>query len=406
MVHRPLTTVLATALAALVLGACGFTPLATPTGRPAPTPTPTNAAAGSGPATGGPGTGPIAGNGSPSRNVANANAQRFGFNPGSGILWMDDATRQRELDAIAATGARWIALDFDWNSIQGDGPDSFRWDRSTDTVVRQAHARKLRIIGTLAYSPPWARRAACANTSHCLPADPAAFARFARAAAQRYGAGSLDPELRGSVKVWQIWNEANHVPFVQPTVDIAGYTTILKQAYQAIKAVDRVTTVLAGATAPAGDDPNGLDVAPVTFLRGIYANGGKGSFDAFAHHPYTFPYSPLDEAPWNAFTQTRDLHAVMVEHGDGAKKIWGTEAGAGTGTNAKAVTANRQAQILRDYVTEWNGGFRSFTGPLLWFSVRDAGTDPASVYDNFGVLRNDFRPKPARSVLFALLHTR
>ena len=134
--------------------------------------------------------------------------------------------------------------------------------------------------------------------------------------------------------------------------------------------------------------------------------GNQGSFDAFAHHPYTFPYSPLDEAPWNAFTQTRDLHAVMVEHGDGAKKIWGTEAGAGTGTDAKAVTALRQAQILRDYATGWNGEFRSFTGPLLWFSVRDAGTDPASVYDNFGVLRHDFRPKPARSVLFALLHTR
>ena len=407
MVHRPsITTVLAATLAAFVLGACGFTPLANPTGGPTSTPTPTVARAGTGSATGSTGTGPITGDGSPSRNVANANAQRFGFNPGSGILWMDDDTRQRELDAIAATGARWIALDFDWNSIQGDGPDSFRWDRSTDTVVREAHARGLRIVGSLAYSPPWARRAECAETSHCLPANPATFARFAQASAQRYGRGSLDPELRGSVAVWQIWNEANHVPFVQPTVDIAGYTTILQQAYRAIKSVDRDTTVLAGATAPAGDDPNGLDVAPVTFLRGIYEHGGKGSFDAFAHHPYTFPYSPLDEAPWNAYTQTRDLHRVMVEHGDGAKKIWATEAGAGTGTNAKAVTASRQAQILRDYITGWNGEFRSFTGPLLWFSVRDAGTDPASVYDNFGILRHDFQPKPARSVLIALLHTR
>lgn len=389
-VRRPITSALATALAVSVLSACGFTPP-------------------SGPALGGAGSTPpgrpLGADGKPSRNATNANAQRFGFNPGSGILWMDDATRQRELDAMAATGARWIALDFDWNSIQGDGPDSFRWDRSTDTVVREAHARGLRIIGSLAYSPPWARRAACANTSHCLPADPAAFARFARASAERYGTRSLDPTLRGSVRVWQIWNEANHVPFVQPTVDVAGYTAILRQAYTAIKAADGATTVLAGATAPAGDDPNGLDMAPVSFLRGIYANGGQGFFDAFSHHPYTFPYSPRDEAPWNAFTQTRDLHDVMVQHGDGSKKIWATEAGAGTGTHAKAVSASRQAEILRDYTTLWNGSFRQFTGPLLWFSVRDSGTDLGSVYDNFGILRHDFRAKPARAALISILRT-
>ncbi len=332
-------------------------------------------------------------------------ATRAGFNPGSAILWMDDAQRQRELDAIAATGAKWIALDFDWNSIQGDGPDSFRWDRSTDTVVRQAHARGLNIIGSLAYSPPWARRAVCAHTSHCFPTDPGAFARFAEASARRYGASALDPTLRNSVRVWQIWNEPNHYPFVQPTVDVAGYTTLLRNAYVSIKAADAGSTVLAGATSPAADDPNGRDLSPMSFLLGIYAHGGGGFFDALSHHPYTFPFSPTDEAPWNAFTQTRTLHDIMTVFGDGAKKIWATESGAGTGTNAKAVSATRQAEILRDYYTAWNGSYRDFTGPLLWFSVRDAGTDPASIYDNFGILDHDFAPKPARDILVALLRS-
>ena len=371
--------------AALVLSACGVTPYPV---------------LGSGGSTAG--TRTVAADGRPSPGVAHQGL-RAGFNPGSGILWMNDADRQRELDAMAATGARWIALDFDWNSIQGDGPSSFRWDRSTDTVVRQARARGLRIIGTLAYSPPWARRSVCANTSHCFPTDPAAFARFAGASAARYGPSSTIPDLRNSVRVWQIWNEPNHYPFVQPTVDIPGYTAMLKQSYSSIKTIDPGATVLAGATSPAGDDPNGREVAPVTFLRGIYANGGGGYFDAFSHHPYTFPYSPLDEAPWNAFTQTKVLHQEMVEHGDGAKKIWATEAGAGTGTDAKAVSATRQAQLLRDYYTEWNGGYRDFTGPLLWFTVRDSGTNPASVYENFGILSHDFRAKPARAVLVALL---
>ena len=207
---------LAIAAMLLTLSACGFG--IAPVG-PAPI----------GPAGGSTPDRPISSDGHAAPGGTTAAARRAGFNPGSSILWMDDAERQRELDAIAATGARWIALDFDWNSIQGDGPDSFRWDRSTDTVVREAHVRGLRIIGSLAYSPPWARRANCANTSHCLPADPDTFARFSRAAAERYGPTSWIPELRNSVRVWQIWNEANHYPFVQPTVDVPGYTVMLQR---------------------------------------------------------------------------------------------------------------------------------------------------------------------------------
>jgi hypothetical protein len=364
---------------ALTLGACGF----------APTPAPGGVAP---PAAGDATTAPIP-----------ALADRAGFNPGSPILWMNDVDRQRELDAMAATGAKWIALDFDWNSIQGDGPTSFRWDRSTDTVVREARARGLKIVASLAYSPPWARRAACASTSHCLPADPATFAKFASAAAHRYGANSPVAEFRGSVRVWQIWNEANHYPFVQPTVDVAGYTAMLRLAYPAIKGRDAGATVLAGATSPAGDDPSGRDMAPATFLEGIYAAGGGGYFDAFSHHPYSYPVSPLTDAPWNAFIQTGTLHQVMVAHGDSAKKIWGTESGAGTGTGDKAVTASRQAQLLHDYYTGWNTWYRSFTGPLLWFTVRDASTNSTVVTDNFGVLRHDFSAKPARGTLMSVL---
>src|SRR5690349_13836845 len=214
MRRRTSTMLIGSLALALVLGACGFAPAP----RPAPLAGGTDGA-------------------TAVRPVA-ALADRAGFNPGSGILWMNDGDRQRELDAMAATGAKWIALDFDWNSIQGDGPASFRWDRSTDTVVREARARGLKIVGSLAYSPPWARRAACANTSHCLPADAAAFARFADSAARRYGANSPVAEFRGSVRVWQIWNEANHYPFVQPTVDVRGYTAMLRLAYPAIKARD------------------------------------------------------------------------------------------------------------------------------------------------------------------------
>jgi hypothetical protein len=144
-------------------------------------------------------------------------------------------------------------------------------------------------------------------------------------------------------------------------------------------------------------------MSPVSFLRGIYANGGRGFFDAVSHHPYSFPCSPLVSASWNAFTQTQYLHDVMVQNNDGGKKIWGTESGAPTAVNTGpcaagpnvSVTEAQQAQWVDDYFTGWYKNFGSFTGPLIWFQIRDNGTNPTSFDDHFGLLRRDFSPKPA-----------
>ena len=184
------------------------------------------------------------------------------------------------------------------------------------------------------YTPGWARPANCPpGTDKCLPASPEYFADLRPGRGPALRRHSTIPTLRGSIPAWQIWNEPNHYPFVQPTVDVAGYTRMLKRAYVEIKKVDPAATVIAGGTAPAPNDPSGADMSPTRFLHRIYENGGKGFFDAFAHHPYSFPCSPLTAASWNAFTQTKYLHDMMVQNGDGAKKIWGTEAGAPTGAD-------------------------------------------------------------------------
>jgi polysaccharide biosynthesis protein PslG len=331
-------------------------------------------------------------------------SERAGISAGSAILWEPTESRQKMLQAVADSGARWFEMDIDWNSIQAGGPSSFWWD-ATDRVVLDARARGLKILGGLAYSPGWARPASCPpNTDKCLPASPEYFADFARAAVQRYGATSTIPSLRGSIQTWQIWNEPNHYPFVQPVVDAQGYTRLLQRAYVEIKKVDPASTVLAGATAPAPDDPSHRDMSPLTFMREIYKFGAKGYFDAFSHHPYSFPCNPLIAASWNAFTQTKYLHDLMVVKGDGAKKVWGTEAGAPTGADIGACTPNNpgrsvseasQSQFVADYFKGWYQDFGSFTGPLFWFQIRDNGTDRNNSDDNLGLIRRDFSQKPA-----------
>jgi hypothetical protein len=327
--------------------------------------------------------------------------EQLGISAGSSVLSESDADRQRELDAIAASGVQWFAVDIDWNSTQPTR-SRFTWD-TIDRVVREAHARGLSILGTIAYAPAWARGPDCpSGTTHCLPADPEDFAAFAQAAAQRYGTGSTVAGLRGTVSAWQIWNEPNHYPFVQPVVDVAAYTAMLKASYLRIKSVDPAATVLAGGTAPAPDDPSGRDLSPMSFLMGIYANGGRGFFDAFAHHPYSFPCDPLTAKPWNAYYQTLMLHVVMSANGDGAKRIWGTEAGAPTGSDlgtcsagstGVSVTETTQAVYLVEEAWNWTVTWDSFTGPLIFFQIRDSGTDPMNWDDHLGLLGRDFSTK-------------
>ena len=322
-------------------------------------------------------------------------AQRAGLSAGPGILWESDADQTRDLDAIAASGAKWINLDIDWNHIQYDGPSTWRWNAATDRVVLNARARGLNIIGTAAYSPPWARAADCPpGELHCLPANPDDYGRFVGAAAQRYGSQSPIERLRGSVMTWQIWNEPNHREFSLPRPDPDRYTAMLKAAYVAAKAADPNTTVITGGTAPAPDAADGTEYSPETWLRGLYARGAHGYFDAVGHHPYMFPTNPLDAHWWNAFTQTQFLYDQMVANGDGNKKVWGTEMGAPTGTDPEALSEAQQSQWVHDYFQGWNTTFRAFTGPLVWFQLRDSGTNIADRWQNLGLERSDRSLKP------------
>ncbi|MGZ4674989.1 MAG: beta-xylosidase [Acidimicrobiia bacterium] len=323
-------------------------------------------------------------------------ALRAGIGAGVDLLWESDAQQTADLDAIAASGATWTTLDIDWRSIQGDGPDSFRWDIATDRAVANIRRHGLAIIGVAAYSPPWARTAGCPEAEpHCMPANPDDYARFVAAAAARYGAYSSNPIMRGSITHWQIWNEPNHQDFAKPNPDPDKYATMLKASYAGIKFADPSATVITGGTAPAPDAADGSDYRPETWLRGLYARGAGNSFDAVGHHPYAFPFNPLEPESWNTFTMTTTLHDIMAAHGDGAKKVWGTEMGAPTGTDEQTLTENQQAQWVHDYFIGWNTTLRDITGPLVWMPLRDAGTNIANRWDNMGLLYNNGFPKPA-----------
>lgn len=315
---------------------------------------------------------------------ASFSADSFGISAGGALQNEDPATLGRDLDAMKAAGSKWLRVDINWAQIQSAGQTSYAWD-SIDRVVQGASARGIRVLGVIMYTPSWARPA---GTSATYGPDPATYAAFAAVAAQHYAALG--------VHAFEVWNEPNTKSFWTPAPNIAAYTRLLKAAYPAIKAADPQATVLSGGTAPAPSD--GTNYLPQDFLAGIYANGGGGSFDAVSHHPYCWPAYPGDAESWSAWYQmygtAGNLRSIMVNNGDGGKQIWGTEFGAPTnGPSGSHVTEAVQASMITKAYAEWST--YSWAGPLFAYQGRDLGTDTGTRENFFGLLRNDFSPKPA-----------
>ena len=323
----------------------------------------------------------------------------YGIAAGGSLPEVTDAQLDARMKAIAASGAKWVRFDFKWSEIQPDNAKSYKWD-VYDKLVRTAQKYNLYILGILDFTPTWARSSACPDTDKCAPANNAQFAQFAKTVSNRY-------KNRG-LHYWEVWNESNSPQFWQPKADAKAYTDLLKRTYTAIHTEDKNAVVMTAGPSPY--DTTDESYSPVDFLTAIYANGGKGYFDAVGAHPYTFPITPKNTAEhaWYQMASTTDgMRAVMVKNGDANKKIWITEFGSPTGgpgevssiedPNLEAkpyvVTEDLQAKILSDAVDLYRS--YDWVGPFMYYSYQDAGNTPDTNENYFGLVRYDGSKKPA-----------
>ena len=306
-------------------------------------------------------------------------------------MYLDGADLDRELDGVAATGSHWLRVDFPWSGLEGAGRGQYSW-APADRLVAAANARGIQLLALVAYTPAWDRPAG--TTDHYQPTDPTAYAEFVAAAAQRYAPLGVHD--------WEIWNEPNMRDFWAPQPDVARYTQLLRLGSAAIHSVDHSAFVVSAGLSPALDVA-GYSVAPNEFVAGIYANGGGPYLQAVGMHPYSFPYAPMYPASWNTFYMMSATHSIMAAHGDGAKPIWGTEIGWGTGTGSQAVSEAEQSAMAAQAVSAWSS--LPFTGNLFWYDWKDLSADRSNVWDNMGVLRSDGSAKPALATFTSLLHS-
>lgn len=306
----------------------------------------------------------------------------YGFAVGAPMTWMSPMDADRELDAVARTGATWLRVFVDWSRIE-PMPGAYDWGY-LDHWIDGAVSRGLQVLAMVSYTPEWGRTSG--SYFSAPPVDPALLASFLTTLVKRYG---------DRVSSWEVWNEPN-VPLFFGYLDdrAARYTALLKAAYPAIKAVQPHSTVLA-----AGMSRAFAPDAPPTFVEAMYALGAGGFFDAMAMHPYVYP-AGLGIDDHNGWSDVERVRQLMVDNGDGGKKIWMTEIGAPTAAATPGgVSQQEQARQITDVLAR--AARTVYSGPVFIYSIRDIDTaDPTDDQDNFGaLLTSDWRPKVTAEVL-------
>jgi hypothetical protein len=297
------------------------------------------------------------------------------------------------LDDAKRLGMDYIRVDFGWEDYQGSAnypPDFGKFDN----VVAGANARGLKVLATLDFPPPWARRAACKDTAACPPADNAVYARFVKQAVTRYAA-------RG-VHHWEVWNEPN-IDAWAPLPDAADYTKLLLAVSAAIRAADPHAFILMGGLAADHPSPGAPFIPPYDFITAVAKAGALKSVDAIGYHPYPAG----DPATSNTFLaiskSPTSIIAALNQAGVPDMPIWITETGANIPAliwgppdqvkpqEADQVTqARREVEVLSSYPN---------VASFFWFSYQDVPADHLV----FGLRRGDGSYRPSFDALKQLI---
>ena len=311
-----------------------------------------------------------------------------GLNQGHTSFTLSDADLDKLMTDAAATGALYFRVGIDWDVVQPSSSSSYDWTKP-DRVINAAVSKGFKIVALIGQCPRWANNNSSSDFKFYPPTNGSDYGNFCYQVAKRY--------MPLGVEAYELWNEANIPFFWRPSANTADYVNkILKPGYTKVKQagteLGKPSTVITTGLAPAST--GGSSIAPLDYVSGIYSNGGKGYFDGVGNHPYTYPYDPsLPNSPAPNLINCQLMYDIMNSNGDGGKKIWATEFGFPTGTNARSISESLQAEYCTKAFNKW----KTFTwaGPLMWYNVWNNGTDPNDVEHNFGLLRNDWTKKPS-----------
>lgn len=329
----------------------------------------------------------------------------FGVALGDQLYDADYTKRMAVLGRIQKAGFTEVRLSLEWDKTE---PTKGKIDwKHIDNLMKVVKKTGLQTVFLANSTPTWARSDLCKNSPACPPENPADYANFMAAAAERY--------KNQDVVAWEVWNEQNGNNFWKPQPNVEQYAQLLKVTYPAIKKANPSATVLIGGLSGDSVDtigPNLID--PRTYLKKLYTAGVKDYFDGLAYHPYLGVGLPTKKGDYNGWakmnTGANNLRSTMVAHGDSDKDIWITEFGIPTGGSgpvvtdpsnvpAKAdhVTLEAQAEIVQAIVIslEKSPWVRNFD----WYTYKDDSLAKTFTGAAYGIWQLDDEPKPMLQIL-------
>ena len=291
-------------------------------------------------------------------------------------------------------GADWVRL---WALVAGHGARAGR--SSARTLVASLDAEVRRAEG--ARGEGARRRPPRAGVGVRRPRrDRAAV----RPGGVRRASWAGSPARCPGVDAWELWNEPDERPVLgrrRRPARLRGAAPGRLPGDQGGAAADVVVT--------GGMVGNNFD-----FLAALYATARSGAFDAVGVHtdtacltdgPGAYYRDPQGRIGRYTFSAYREVHAVMADHGDGAKPIWMTELGWNTQATRRLLHG-RQVGRARSRSASRESGRRASSarptaaspptrsiGVALWFGIQDIrGSRHAGGY---GLYRRGGRAKPA-----------
>jgi polysaccharide biosynthesis protein PslG len=179
-------------------------------------------------------------------------------------------SRERTFAGVAATGARWVRVDFPWSWVEEHGPTvrsgHGNWG-AIDPIVDSATRHGLKLLPIVGFTPKWASDSGELWT---YP-DAKPFEDFFAAALRRY------PQI----PAWELWNEPNFERFSKPGPDPAGFVELLRSARRARDGVGSKAKLISGGVAPGG----GIDI--MSWVNEVGMRGGLNLVDGLGVHPYS-----------------------------------------------------------------------------------------------------------------------
>ena len=266
-------------------------------------------------------------------------------------------------------GIDWIRVDFDWMRIE-PARGEFHWEEY-DPLVERSVELGMEVLALLSYTPPWAS----SNPANPQKGDPPASTEFwtnvVRQGAARY---------RGRVRYWQLWNEPNVREFWAGSM-LQYRRDILEAGARALKETDPDAQVVAPGLANLGN-------WRAWFRESM---GAKAVIDVINHHNYA-------DSGRNAILELGQdsilrpsLRTLMSEAGVDDRPFWLTETGRRTDEGDQLQYYQEAVATLRQ---------ESWVARLFFFHYWDG---PGQGNGGFGIVNEDFSPKPAYRFLQSVL---